>query len=391
MRIVGFYVPMLTYWGIFLVGAVAGAGVDEPSRLISGQGNPVGVVMGISGGSVSIASGELAPRAVKVGDLLATGDEISTGAGATIDVLWDHRALLSLHEESRLHIQELHHGQTEVRLHWGTARIALSYDAGRMTDKLTLQTAHARVVSRGGILEATVTGGEQRSLFARLVNAPPMDTLRMWEGQARIEPLNGEVKPFSLKAGSEVSLKSGTVSSIADIQSDPRVMQPLALREEHQGLPQPVMREIARAHVDLALEVEKELQRASAAGNEKELPGTTTKGAILATTTGLPSLPGAQALGGGNTTGAPSFPTSGSIVSQPLASLPSTQAFGGGNTAGTPSFPTSSSAVSLPVVSPIQSAGTGAGSAQSGGLNSSGLLKQILNEVGKGAKGKDKK
>ena len=50
---------------------------------------------------------------MKVGDLLATGDEISTGAGATIDVLWDHRALLSLHEESRLHIQELHHGQTE--------------------------------------------------------------------------------------------------------------------------------------------------------------------------------------------------------------------------------------------------------------------------------------
>ena len=176
-----------------------------------------------------------------------------------------------------------------------------------MTDKLTLQTAHARVVSRGGILAATVTGGEQRSLFARLVNAPPMDTLRVWEGQARVEPLNGEGKAFSLKAGSEVSLKSGMAGPIADIQSDSRVIQPLAIREEHQGLPQPVMRQIIRAHVDLALEVEKELQRASAAGNENELPGTTTKGAILATTTGLPSLPGTQALVGGNTTGTSSI------------------------------------------------------------------------------------
>jgi hypothetical protein len=44
------------------------------------------------------------------------------------------------------------------------------------------------------------------------------------------------------------------------------------------------------------------------------------------------------------------------------------------------------------VAPPIQSAGAGnLGPAQSGGLNSSGLLQQILNEVGKGGKGQGKK
>ena len=57
----------------------------------------------------------------------------------------------------------------------GSMRIALSYNAGRMTDKLTLQTALARVVSRGGILEASVVKADQRPLFARMMNAPMED------------------------------------------------------------------------------------------------------------------------------------------------------------------------------------------------------------------------
>jgi len=172
--------------------------------------------------------------------------------------------------------------------------------------------------------------------------------------------LTGEGKPFSLKTGSEVSLESGTVTSISEIQSDSRAMQPLAIREEHRGLPHPVTRQIVNAHVGLALDVERELQQTAAAESEKEMPGTNVKGAILSTSTGLPSFPGIQALGGGNPT-------------------------------GTPSISSSSSVLSPPVTSPIQGAGAGIGPAQSGGLNSSGLLKQILNEVGKGAKEQRKK
>lgn len=361
MRTVGFCFHVLAALAIFLLGAVPRAWAEEPSRLLPGDGHPVGVVMGISGGSVSIVSAGTAVRSPKVGDFIVPGEELSTGVGAKVEVLWDHRALLTLHEEARLHIQEPHHGQIEVRLHSGTVRIAMSYNAGRMTDRLTLQTALARLVSRGGILEATVMGGEQRSFFARLINAPPVETLRVFEGQARVEPLTGEGKSFSLKTGSEVSLKSGTVTSISEIQSDLRETQPLAVREEHRGLPHPVTRQIVNAHVNLALEVEKELQRTSTAGSENELPGTTAKGAILSTSTGLPFVLGIQASGAGNS---------------PAVS----------------SFSTSSPSLSLPVAPSIQGAGAGSlGPAQSGGLNSSGLLRQILDDVGKGGKGHGKK
>ena len=112
-----------------------------------------------------------------------------------------------------------------------------------------------------------------------------------------------------------------------------------------------------------ALESEKDLQRTARADKEAEQLGTSTKGAILATTTGMPSFPAAQAFGGGNTTAPSSVSASGVAVSPPPAA----------------------------VVVTVSGAGAGTGSAQSGGLNSNGLLKQILNEIGKGAKGKDKK
>lgn len=362
MRTVNFCVRGLACCVIFAFNSVTGTRAEEPSRFLSADEHPVGVVMGISGGSVSMVSPGSVSRTVKVGDLMAAGEEVSAGPGTKIDVLWDHRALLTLHEGARVQIDEPHHGQTELRLYGGTVRIALSYDAGRMTDKLILQTALARVVSRGGILEATVMGGEQRSFLARLVNAPAVETVRVFEGQARVEPLTGEGKPFSLKTGSEVILKPGVFISISDIPSSATSsVQPLAVRAEHRQPPQPVTRQIVTAHVDLALEVEKELRRNPAVNAEKDQPGATAKGAILPTTTGVPSFPGVQAFAGG------------------------------GGSIGTPSNTSSSPILPPPVASSIQAAVAGAGPAQSGGLNSNGLLKQILNEVGKGSKGQGKK
>jgi hypothetical protein len=278
-----------------------------------------------------------------------------------MDVLWDHRALLTLQAQARLKIQEPHRGQTDLQLRGGSMRIALSYNAGRMTDKLTLQTAFARVVSRGGILEASVVKADQRPLFARMMNAPSVDTFRVLEGQARIEPLSGEGKPFSIKAGSEASLTAETVPSISEMSTRTSGPQPpLAAKTEHRESPVPITRQIIHAHVGLALESEKELQRIATGGNEVEQPGSTTKGVILATSTGVPSFP-------------------------------SVQAFGGGSASGTSTASASSAAVPSPAGSvSVSGAGAAIGSAQSGGLNSSGLLKQLLNEVGKGAKGKDK-
>ena len=55
MSTVDFWLRMLSCWVIFLLGTMIGAW-PEPSRIFPGDGQPVGVVMGISGGPVSIAS-----------------------------------------------------------------------------------------------------------------------------------------------------------------------------------------------------------------------------------------------------------------------------------------------------------------------------------------------
>ena len=78
-----------------------------------------------------------------------------------------------------------------------------------MTDVFTLETPLAHVVTRGGIVEATVAGRDGQSFLARLVATPPLAIVRVLEGQARVEPIMGEEKPVSLKAGMEIQLKVG--------------------------------------------------------------------------------------------------------------------------------------------------------------------------------------
>ncbi len=56
MRTVDFSVRVLACWAIFLLGVMTGARAEEPSRIFPGDGQPVGVVMGIFGGPVWIAS-----------------------------------------------------------------------------------------------------------------------------------------------------------------------------------------------------------------------------------------------------------------------------------------------------------------------------------------------
>lgn len=362
MKTLDIRLQMLMCGCALFLGTATVAWAEAVPQPRSGDGLAFGVVTGIVGTPVKLVTAiPAASRSLKVGDVVASGDELRVGAGEKLDLLWDHRAVLTLHEEARLNIHEPHHGQTEVRLQHGMVRIALSYNAGRMTDTLTLETPLARVVSRGGILEATVLGGQRRSLFARLVNAPPVESLRVFEGQARVEPLTGEGPPFLLKTGSEVSLKEGAAHVVSEIQMDRRGLQPLAVREEHRRFPSPVMQQIVSAQVGVALDVEKRLQETPTAESEKDLPGTIVKGAVLSTSTGFPLVPGIQVSAAGNPTGGTSLPTSPSVAPPPGAS-------------------------------PIQGAGTASlGPAQSGGLNSSGLLMRILNDVGKGTKGRGKK
>ncbi len=366
MKVVAFCVQGLLCGVVLLWGLMASAWAEGAPQPVPGVTQATGVVVGTSGAPASIVSAG-SSRLAKVGEVVTAGEALHIPAGTRVAVLWDHRVLFTLHEDAHMQIEEPHRGQTEVHLHRGTVRIALSYNAGRMTDRLMLQTALARVMLRGGIVEATVEGEAQRSILARLLSGSSVETLRVVEGQAQVEPLTGERKSFPLKTGSEVSLTSGAAASVRQIELDARAGPPLALNEAHRGLPDSLTRQIVSTHIGLAVEAEQELQRAARAGSERELPGTSVNGALLPTSIGLPSSPGVQAFGAGGSTG---------------SSSPSTS---------TSSFSTSPSSITAPSgATPLQGAGS-LGPAQSGGRNSNELLQQIVKEAEKGSKGRGKK
>jgi len=159
MRIFDIRSQVLGYSVMLLLSMSTMAWAEEPPLPLSGEGQARGVVLGIVGMPVRIVAPAATPGGtLNVGDVISAGDELRVGTGEQVALLWDHRAVLTLREGARMNIQESHRGQTELLLHQGMVRIALSYNAGRMTDTLTLQTPLARVVSRGGIMEATVLG-----------------------------------------------------------------------------------------------------------------------------------------------------------------------------------------------------------------------------------------
>ena len=344
---------------VLLWSHMASAWAEEAPQPVPGMTQATGVVVATSGAQASIVAAG-SSRLANVGELVTAGEALHIPTNARIAVLWDHRVLFTLHDDAHMQIEEPHRGQTEVHLHRGTVRIALSYNAGRMTDRLMLQTALARVMLRGGIMEAMVEGEAQRSILARLLSASSVETFRVVEGQAQVEPLTGERKSFPLKTGSEVSLTSGAAASVRQIELDARAGPPLALKEAHRGLPDSLTRQIVSTHIGLAVEAEQELQRAARAGSERELSGSSVNGALLPTSLGLPSSPGVQALGTGSATGSSSFSTSPSSITAPSGATP------------------------------LQGIGS-LGPAQSGGRNSNELLQQIIKESDKGPKGGGKK
>jgi hypothetical protein len=317
------------------------------------------MVVEMTGGPAQVLSGE-SSRQLRLGDSVTVGEEIQTPGGTQVALLWDHRAVLTLHEDGRMQIDEPHGGQLDVRLQHGTMRIALSYNAGRMTDRLLLQTSLARVVLRGGILEVTVEDGASRSLLARWLNSSSAETLRIVEGQAQVEPLTGERKSFSLKSGFEVFLTSEGSASVRELEPDARRKTPRDNKAARRDVPDTITRQIVTTHIALAVEAEQELQRVRRAASEKEPLGNTVIGTILPTTTGLPLSSSAQALGTGGSAGSSSIPTSSFTIPAPS------------------------------VATPLQGAGS-LGPAQSGGRNTNELLQQLVKEASKNSKDRGKK
>ncbi|HET9962061.1 MAG TPA: hypothetical protein VFQ34_06975 [Nitrospiraceae bacterium] len=331
---------------------------DKPvSGLVTAViGNPTAV-----NGSVSSTA-----RALHLGDLVQAGEEVRSGQAGSVEILWDRRALLTLQDDARVVISENNRGQTHAQVKHGTVRVALSYGAGRMTDVFSLDTPQAHVVARGGIMEANVVGSEQRSLFAKLVQSGPSESLRVLEGQARVEPISALEKPFAIKAGSEVAMRGGLRISSSEFHADRQASPSLAVREEHRALAAPVVKQIVSAQVGRVLELEKSLAQ-KPQGNETEQLGSSLKGAIVSTSLGVPAFLGSPASSAAAGATAASF----TVTAAPTAPV-------------------------APPVTPVPPSVGITSPSQSGGLNTSALLQQIVNSVvgnqgkgnGKGPKNK---
>ncbi|MFO0730786.1 MAG: hypothetical protein U0361_07295 [Nitrospiraceae bacterium] len=117
------------------------------------------------------ASRRCCKRPLNLGDVIRAGETVTVEKAGKVDILWDRRALVSVEEHGQVMLQESQRGQTLVRLKQGTARVSLSYSAGRMTDLFTLEMPQAHVVTRGGVFEATMARPGWSIVLAKLLSS----------------------------------------------------------------------------------------------------------------------------------------------------------------------------------------------------------------------------
>lgn len=318
-----------------------------------------GLVIGIDGRVLVSPGSSHQTQELRAGDSLRSGDEIHVSVGSRVEVLWNKRALFSLQEGTGIRLLEPIGGQMLVQVLEGHARIAYAYNEGRPTDTFAVITPETRTIMRGGIVE--VIAGSATPLIgnrpliafegkeARAGEKGAGDVLQMVEGQASIESRSSPAKPLLLKAGYEVRVVLGTPDIPRESKSENR--QRLATVESHQDVPQPAVQRIVGIHTDHALELEKGLRKATADHHDDENPGSEVTGVILSTSLGIPVTPfqGSNALSLSGST-APVNPV---VAVSPSVQTPSVVA---------PTAPT--------VASLIPS--------QSGGINSSSLLQEVL-------------
>lgn len=357
---------IFTFTLLSLQGYLTCASAESPSDVVPTQERaPSGLVTGIDGRVVASTVGSNQTRDLRAGDAVRPGDELRVGAGSMIEVLWNKRALFSLRDQTVVRLFEAKGGQTPVQILEGIVRIAYSYNEGHPTDTLTVMTPDARTVMRGGILEAIVGSGihtDDRHLmkFERkeegIREAGRGDVIRIVEGQASVEPASSSTKPVLLKAGHEIRVSPAGSDAPREYNGHHR--QRLAAIVSHQEVPQAAVQRIAGIHVDHALELEQGLRKGVEDVKNAQNSDSRVKGAILSTSLGIP-VTSFQASSGSLTSG--SVPVSTSVSVAP--------------TTGVGSGPVS---VPLSVPAPIPSTNT---SSQSGGINSTSLLREALKDA----------
>ena len=229
--------------------------------------NASGLITGLAGAPMAGTIGD-ATRNLSLGNTVATGEELNTDQHGILEILWDRHALIFIQPQSKVLIHESKAGQTEVSLRGGSIRVALAYNSGRTSDVVTVQTPSSRVFTRGGILEVDVLPPSP-SVFSRVASvfSPPeapaaskmLETVRVVEGEAGIEPVTAPGQSQMLEAGHQAQIAAGQVERSAELPRHSVKGVGLSDTDRRQGTPGLLTQRLVNVHITHALEVERQM------------------------------------------------------------------------------------------------------------------------------------
>jgi hypothetical protein len=304
-----------------------------------------GILSGLTG--LATARGQdhaSEPRPLKFRDPIASGDEIATEAATTADILWGNATLLTLFEQSSIHITTTQLGHTLVRLTAGTVRVAVAASEIGPDGAVIVQTPTAKVVTRGGVLQASTTSvtriGSSDDLqpeplihYVSQISpsqtvaaaASASETIQVLDGQAEVMTEGTIPGRQSIGKGQEVLLEGGRVIERTPDRQSPERLVLLAAVSPHALTPQESTLKLVNDQQAVAAQLGRALT-----GEKEESEGVTeqnTKGAIISTTLGF---------GGSASINLPGFfgsapgisPPGTGVVDPPGDAIPGTFVFG---------------------------------------------------------------
>ena len=276
-----------------------------------------GILSGLTGQATAQGPGStIQPRPLKFRDTIESGEQIVTKAAASAEILWGKTTLLTLFEQSTVQITTEQPGQTIVRLTAGTIRVAVAGSEIGSEDSVILETPTARVVTRGGILQAsttpvTRTGSASDLLQESLVHhvsysylsqtvaavASATETVQVLDGEADVITGGSTPERRSIGKGQELLLGGSHLRDQTEARQSPErpillaAVSPHALTPEEGTLKLVNDQQTVAAQLGRTLTGEKEESEIST--------GASAKDTILSTTFGagsnLPGFPGAAA------------------------------------------------------------------------------------------------
>lgn len=265
-----------------------------------------GIISGLTGQATTQGPGSaLEPRPLKFRDIIVSGEQVATEAAATVEILWGKTTLLTLFEQSMVLITTEQPGQTVVRLTAGTIRVAVAASEIGPEDSVILETPTARVVTRGGILQASATPvtrtGSVRDLqqesFVHHVSYPYLsqtiaaaasatETVQVLDGEADVITGGSTPERRSIKKGQELSLEGGRFMEQTEARQPPERPVLLAAVSPHALTPAEATLKLVGDQQAVAAQLGRKL---TGEKEESEIStGASTKNTILSTTFGAP-------------------------------------------------------------------------------------------------------